>query len=44
MTAGSGTFSLERKLERDSERVVLQQVYAEVQGTGWDQRIEKQLE
>lgn len=44
MTSGSGTFSLERTMAKDSERGVLQQVLAEVRGTGWDQRIEGRLQ
>jgi hypothetical protein len=44
MTAGSGTFSLERTMSKSSERGVLQQVIAEVQGTGWEKRIERRLQ
>jgi hypothetical protein len=44
LTAGSGTFSLERTTAKDAERVVLQQVLAEIRGTGWEERIEGRLQ
>jgi hypothetical protein len=43
LTAGSGTFSLERTRTEGVERAVLKQVLADVQGTGWEERIEGRL-
>lgn len=44
LTAGSGTFSLERTMAKDAERVVLQQVLTDIRGTGWEDRIEGRLQ
>lgn len=43
LTAGSGTFSLERSRAPSAERAVLEQVLTEVRGTGWEKHIEKRL-
>ena len=43
LAPGAGTFSLERTQARADDRRVLQAVLAEVRGTGWDARIERQL-
>lgn len=43
MTAGSGTFSMERSLESAIEQRVLERVLQEVRGTGWDSKIEARL-
>lgn len=43
MTAGSGTFSMERSLESAIEQRVLEHVLQEVRGTGWDSKIEARL-
>jgi hypothetical protein len=43
MTAGSGTFSMKRTLRRADEKRVLKHVLPEVEGTGWDTRIEARL-
>lgn len=44
LTAGSGTFSLVRNRTEQEEKAVLNQVLAEVQGTGWEERIEERLQ
>jgi len=43
LSPGAGTFSLERTRPPANERQVLQQILAEVKGTGWDPRIERRL-
>ena len=43
LTAGSGTFSLKRTRTKRAERQVLEQVLSEVQGTGWEKKIERRL-
>ncbi len=43
LTAGSGTFSLERVRTKRGERAVLRHVLAEVRGTGWEQKVEQRL-
>jgi hypothetical protein len=44
LTTGSGTFSLEHTMGKDAECEVLQQVLSEIQGTGWEERIELRLQ
>jgi len=43
MTAGSGTFSLERTLVSKDEKRILRHVLQEVPGSGWDEKIESRL-
>jgi hypothetical protein len=43
LAAGAGTFTLERKRTAADEKRVLEHVLEEVQGTGWDARIEGKL-
>jgi hypothetical protein len=43
MTANAGTFALKRTLAAADEKRVLAQVRQEVQGTGWDVRIDEKL-
>jgi hypothetical protein len=43
MTAGSGTFSLERTMKPSEERRILEHVMQEVGGTGWDTKIASRL-
>lgn len=43
MTAGSGTFALKRTLAAADEKRVLQHVRQELQGTGWDAKIDERL-
>lgn len=43
MTAGSGTFSMQRTLKPQDEKRVLKHVLQEVGGTGWDTLIEARL-
>ena len=44
MTAGSGTFSMERTSSAAGEKRVLEHILQEVQETGWDTRIEARLQ
>lgn len=43
LTAGSGTFSLERTRTAGGERAVLERVLTDVQGTGWEGKIDGRL-
>jgi hypothetical protein len=43
MTAGSGTFSLEHTITSATETRTLQHILQEVQGTGWDTKVESRL-
>lgn len=43
MTAGSGTFAMERTMEASDEKRVLEHVLQEVAGTGWDVLVEARL-
>jgi hypothetical protein len=43
MTAGSGTFSMERTVKKRDEQRVLKHVLQEVAGTGWDVKIQARL-
>ncbi len=43
MTAGAGTFSMKRTLVVADEKRVLEQIRREVQGTGWDTKIDERL-